>query len=71
MIEEIEKTSILTDEDWYFNTISEMTEFKLSPYDLKYNWAYIDVVKMREYLVIKQVKEEAYHRDNKLKEGHT
>jgi hypothetical protein len=48
-----------------------MTEFKLSPYDLKYNWTYIDVVKMREYLVIKQVKEEAYHRDNKLKEGHT
>lgn len=48
-----------------------MAEFKLSPYDLKYTWAYIDVVKMREYLVIKLTKEEAYHRDNKLKEGQT
>jgi hypothetical protein len=59
----------LTDEDWYFNSISEMMGFKVSPYDLKYTWSYIDVVKMREYLVIKQIKEEAYQRDAKLKEG--
>lgn len=68
-MQEIQKGTLLENDDWYFMSISEMTEFKVSPYQLMYEWPYVDVVKMREYLVIKQTKEEAYRRDMKLQEG--
>lgn len=69
MVGIIEQTSSLTDEDWFFLSVSDMTEFKINPYDLKYNYTYIEVLQLREYLTIKSVKEEAYRRDTKLHEG--
>ncbi len=65
----MEDTTSLTDEDFFFYTIADMSDFKLSPYDLQHNWTYQEVLKAREYLMIKSVKEEAYHRDMKLQQG--
>lgn len=62
---------MLSDEDMFFYCISEMSEFKLSPYDLQYVWPYVEVVKLREYLIIKSTKEEAYRRDMKLQKGNS
>lgn len=47
-------------------SLSEMMDFKVDPFTLMYEWSYIDVVKMREYLNIKFTKEEAYRRDMEL-----
>jgi hypothetical protein len=65
----VEQTTSLTEEDVFFFTIADMSEFKLNPYDLQHIWTYIDVMKAREYLMIKSVKEEAYRRDMQLEKG--
>jgi hypothetical protein len=65
----IEDTSSLETEDWYFYSIFALSDYKLSPFDLQHNWTYIEVTKIREYLMIEKTKEEAYHLDMKLMEG--
>jgi hypothetical protein len=64
----IKKGTLLEDEDWFFHQISEMTEFKVSAWDLMHTYTYIECLKLREYLTIKYTKEEAYRKDAKLRE---
>ena len=59
----IEKQSILVDEDWFFYSLSEMSEWKLDPHKLMNEYYFVDVLRLREYLTIKMVKEEAYRKD--------
>ena len=62
----IEKQSILVDEDWFFYSLSEMSEWKLDPHKLMNEYYFVDVLRLREYFAIKMVKEEAYRMDREL-----
>lgn len=63
----VDKQSILVEEDWFFYSISEMTEWKIDPSRLMSEYSFVDVLRLREYLTIKSVKEEAYRRDDKMR----
>lgn len=62
----VETQSILVDEDWFFYSLSEMSEWKIDPNKLMNEYYFVDVLRLREYLTIKMVKEEAYRKDMEL-----
>lgn len=63
----VDKQSILIDEDWFFYSTAEMTDWKIDPSRLMNEYSFVDVLRLREYLTIKSVKEEAYRRDDKMR----
>lgn len=62
----VNKQSVLVEEDWFFYSIAEMTDWKIDPNKLMNEYLFVDVLRLREYLTIKMVKEEAYRRDDQL-----
>lgn len=63
----VNKQSILIEEDWFFYSIAEMADWKIDPNKLMNEYLFVDVLRLREYLTIKMVKEEAYRRDDQLR----
>lgn len=55
------------EEDWFFYSISELSDWKIDPTRLMNEYLFVDVLRLREYLTIKMVKEEAYRRDDKMR----
>lgn len=43
-----------------------MTDWKIDPNRLMSEYLFVDVLRLREYLTITMVKEEAYRRDERL-----
>lgn len=69
MLDAVEKTSLLSDEDWFFYSIFRMSNYKVDVWDLQHKWTYIDCLKIREFLLIEQTKEEAIRKDADLNKG--